>query len=146
MAFQAFDYERIRTRWNVFQTRDVRTKLDIYVCMLTLYYQQLHPRMKTYKIKTYISNVMPTTCFWNRLHQVRWKLKVTHITNNIDNKHTLSVTQRSNGHGSIAVTRFKKNDCSTNSIRYRDFSGQLIIVDVIWADPQFLRIVIVSYG
>ena len=109
MAFQAFDYERIRTRWNVFQTRDVRTKLDIYVFIWTLYYQQLHPRMETYQIKTYISNLMPTTCFWNRLHQVRWKLKVTHITNNIDNKHTLPVTQRSNGHGSIAVIWFQKN-------------------------------------
>ena len=51
---------------------------------------------------------MPTTCFWNKLHQVCWKLKVTHIRNNIDNKHTLSVTQRSNGHGSIAVIWFKK--------------------------------------
>ena len=109
MAFQAFDYERIRTRWNVFQTRDVRTKLDIYVFIWTLYYQQLHPRMETYQIKTYISNLMPTTCFWNKLHQVRWKLKVTHITNNIDNKHTLSVTQRSNRHKSIAVIWFQKN-------------------------------------
>ena len=51
---------------------------------------------------------MPTTCFWNKLHQVRWKLKVTHIENNIDNTHIYQSRNDQTGMGQSPLHDLKK--------------------------------------